>query len=185
MPYLLAAGSATFAYIIWVSLQIDMIRERYRERHQKLHLKYDRSIPNCRADVTFVDGSHSICFRLQVDNMTARKLRVCEGWLVSTDQFPNIGPVKLFWADMPGTFTVDLINGILRFLQICRITDSNQVIVATERENWPIDSIGVFRPGFFVFEIALKGDDNADTSVYSVRLNWTGNWTTSEMAVVK
>jgi hypothetical protein len=117
-----------------------------------------------------------------VENLTTRKLHDCEAWLVSTTQFPNISPTKLFWVGQPETFSVDLINGVPQFVQICRIRDSNQVIMATPHETWPIDSIDSFRPGGqYSFRIALKGEDSADTFFYDIRLNWTGNWTTSEM----
>jgi hypothetical protein len=182
-PYLLAACSLIFGAVIWCFSQAHNVVERFREKHQKVNVSYDRGIPSCRADVTFDDGSHSMCFRLRVENSTNKILRRCEGWLESTDQFPNISPVKLFWIDAPGE--VDLINGVPRFLQVCRISNQNRVIMATQGEVWPIDSVEAFQPGGqYVFRIALKGDDQAETIFYSVRLNWTGNWTTSEMTAV-
>jgi hypothetical protein len=124
-----------------------------------------------------------MCFRLKIENMTATKLTRCEGWLESIDKLPNIGPVKLFWASSPSeAMSVDLIKGVPRFLQICRIHQSNKIIVATEKEVWPIDSMNSFHPGHvYVFKIALKGEDKADTSAFLAELNWTGNWITAEM----
>ena len=80
--------------------------------------------------------------------------------------------------------SVDLIKNVPRFVQICRITDKNRVVVATEGELWPIDSINGFHPGKYIFNIALKGKDRAETMFYSVELNWTGNWTTADMKPV-
>lgn len=157
----------------------------FQRAKPKSEIAYDRSVPSCRADVTFEDGSHSMCFRLKIENTTRRKLHNCEGWLESTDRFPNISPVKLFWTGGIGEFSVDLIKGVPRFLQVCRIHQSNRVIMATKNETWPIDSIDAFQPGQqYVFKIALKGDDSAETCFYSVRLDWTGNWTTAEMTHV-
>ena len=57
--------------------------------------------------------------------------------------------------------------------------------VATEKEYWPIDSLRSFHPGnTYVFNIAVKGNDEAETASYSVELNWTGNWATSEMRAI-
>jgi hypothetical protein len=186
-PYLLATCALTFGAVIWCFFQAHSAIDRFREKYQKLQVIYDRSVPSCRADVTFKDGSHSMCFRLRVENSTNKILRGCEGWLESTDQFPNIGSVELFWTGMPEEkFSVDLIKGVPRFLQICRITDQDRVTMATPGEAWPIDSLKAFQPGSqYVFRIALKGDDLAETTFYSVRLKWTGNWTTAEMAAVQ
>jgi len=181
-PYLLAACSLIFGGISWCAVQTSNICDWFRERNEKLKISYDRSIHSCRADVTFGDGSHAICFRLQIENTTTSKLEQCEGWLQSTDRFPNISPVKLFWISSPrAAMSVDLIKGVPRFLQICRITDKNRVIMATEDEAWPIDSLNAFHPGIYRFNIAVKGKDKAETIFYSVELNWSGNWTTSEM----
>lgn len=182
-PYLLTACSLTFGGILWCFSQFSAARW---ERSRKLAISYDRTVPSCRADVTFGGGSHSICFRLMVSNTTTTRLHRCEGWLESTDKFPNVSPVKLFWVGSPqADMAVDLIKDVPRFLQICRITDNNRVIIATEGEVWPIDSLNAFHPGStYRFNIALKGEDNAETAFYSVNLNWTGNWTTAEMVPV-
>jgi hypothetical protein len=82
---------------------------------------------------------------------------------------------------MQATMSADLIRGVPRFLQICRIADNNRVIMATENEAWPFDSLNAFHPGIYIFNIAIKGRDEAETIFYPVELNWTGNWTTAEM----
>jgi hypothetical protein len=184
LPYLMPAAVLAYGGIVWCFTESARALDRFRERYQKLKVSYDRNVPSCRADVTFADNTHSVCFRLRVENVTTGKLHNCEGWLESTDRFPHISPTKLFWAGGPEEFSVDLINGIPRFLQICRIRQDNRVIMATEHETWPIDSLNAFQPGQFVFKIGLKGEDNAETIFYSVRLNWTGNWTTAEMMPV-
>jgi hypothetical protein len=156
-PYLLAACGLIFGSIQWAALQLLEIKDRYHERHEKLKIDYDRSVPSCREDVTFSDGTHSMCFRLKVENITRSRLGRCEGWLESVDKFPNIGPARLFWADMPTeSMSVDLVNGVPRFLQICRITQTNQVLVATANEVWPFDSLESFHPGSYVFRVAFR-----------------------------
>jgi hypothetical protein len=181
-PYLLAACGLIFGSIQWSALKLMEIKDRYHERHDKLKIDYDRSVPSCRDDVTFSDGTHSMCFRLKVVNITSSKLNRCEGWLESVDQFPSISPARLFWVDMPESQSVDLISRVPRFLQVCRITQSNQVLVATIGEAWPINSLESFRPGGrYVFRVAFKGEDKAETVFCCVELNWTGNWTTAEM----
>jgi hypothetical protein len=179
-PYLLAACSLTFGGILWCFSQFTNARW---ERSQKLAISFDRTVPSCRADVTFAGGSHSICFRLKVENTSKRKLHKCEGWLLSTDRFPNISALPIFWIGNPESYCRDLINEIPQFLQICRVDDRNVIHMATQGENWPIDSHG-FTPGNYVFKIGIKGEDSAETSFCSVRLNWTGNWTTAEMDTV-
>ena len=125
-----------------------------------------------------------MCFRLKVENTTARKLHKCEGWLVSTDRFPNISAAPLFWAGTPESLSIDLIKGIPRFLQICRIDSNNFIHMGTPGDQWPVDSISGFRPGDYIFKVGIKGEDNAETCFYSVKLVWTGNWTTAEMAPI-
>jgi hypothetical protein len=183
IPYLLAACILIFGGTCWSALHLGNLRDRFKDRYDKLNISYNRNVPSCRADVTFGDRSHSICFRLEIQNNTSVKLDRCEGYLVSIDRFPNISPVKLFWvgASLDVSMSADLIKGVPRFLQICRISDKGQVIVATENETWPIDSLNSFHPGTYVFKVAVKGKDKAETSFYSIELNWTGNWTTAEM----
>lgn len=184
-PYLLAASALIFGGVSWSAIQVGNLRDRFKERYQKLRIVYDRTVPSCRADVTFNDGSHSICFRLQVENQAASILHGCQAWLESTDRFPNISSVKLFWVSSPREeMAVDLINSVPRFLQICRITDQNRIIMATENEVWPIDTLKAFYPGRYVFNVVVKGEDNAKSSLYAAELNWTGNWTTAEMRPV-
>jgi hypothetical protein len=185
-PYLLTSCILIFGGLNWCFLIGSNMRDRFRDRYQKLSIVYDRAIPSCRADVTFNDGLHSMCFRLQVNNVTTTKISGCEGWLNSVDKFPHISSAKLYWVDSPTpAMSVDLIKTIPRFLQICRITDKGEVRVATEKEYWPIDSLRSFHPGnTYVFNIAVKGNDKAETTSYSVELNWTGNWTTSEMRAI-
>jgi hypothetical protein len=184
IPYLVPASILTFGGIVWCFTIVARALDRFRERYQKIGVAYDRRVPSCRADVTFQDGSHSICFRLKVENATRRRLDKCEGWLESTDRFPNISPAQLFWIGNPeAEMAVDLINGIPRFLQICRISSDNRIHIATQREQWPIDSLE-FPPGDYVFKIGIKGEDNAETRFYAVKLKWTGNWTTAEMAPI-
>jgi hypothetical protein len=181
MTYLLAASAIAFGCTVWASSKVAEALER---RRQKLKIVYDRAIPQCRADVAFADGSHSMCFRLCIENETTSKLKDCEAWLESTDRFPSIGPVRLFWAGSFGPeLSVDLIKGLRVFLQVCRITDANRVIMATPGEQWPVDSL-VSQPGPYTFKIAVKGDDQAETTFYGVQLTWTGVWTTSEMRAV-
>jgi hypothetical protein len=181
-PYLLAACTLIFGGLNWCFLLGSNLRDRFRERYKKLSIKYDRAIPSCRADVTFADGSHLICFRLQIENTTTNKLHNCEGWLESTDRFPNVSPVKLFWVSSPReVMSVDLINSVPRFRQICRITDRNIIRMASEGEMWPIDTLQSFHPGTYIFNIAVKGEDMAQTSLYPIEFIWTGNWTTAEM----
>ena len=141
ISYLIPAAALTFGAVIWCFTEGSRAIDRFRERYQKLTVTYDRGVPSCRADVTFTDNSHSVCFRLKVENTTTRKLHDCEGWLVSTDRFPHISPTKLFWIVGPEVFSVDLIKEIPQFLQICRIKDDNRVIMATEHEAWPVDSL--------------------------------------------
>jgi hypothetical protein len=180
--YLVPAAVVTFGGMVWCFTESARALDRFRERYQKIAVVYDRSVPSCRADVTFVDGSHSICFRLKVENATTRLLHGCEGWLESTDRFPNLSPVRLFWVGVPeADYSVDLIKDVPRFLQICRISSDNRIHMATQGELWPIDSMG-FPPGDYVFRVAIKGEDNAETRFYAVKLMWTGNWVTAEMA---
>ncbi len=182
--YLIPAAVLTFGGIVWCFTECARALDRFKERYQKIAVAYDRSVPSCRADVTFADGTHSICFRLKVENATTRRLHKCEGWLESTDRFPNISPAQLFWVGNPDTeLSIDLINGIPRFLQICRISSDNRIHMATPHGQWPIDSLG-FPPGDYVFRIGIKGEDNAETRFYTVKLQWTGNWTIAEMAPV-
>lgn len=100
-PYLIASCTLIFASVTCGLAYAAEIREKYKARHKKLRVDYDRSIPSCRADVTFGDDTHSMCFRLRVENITSRRLERCEGWLESIDKFPNISPVKLFWVSSP------------------------------------------------------------------------------------
>jgi hypothetical protein len=79
--------------------------------------------------------------------------------------------------------SVDLLKGITRFLQICRIDDNNRIHIATQREQWPIDSLA-FPVTDYIFKIGIKGEDSAETCFYSVKLRWNGNWTTAEMMAV-
>jgi hypothetical protein len=104
-PYLLAASSMTFGGILWCFSQFANARW---ERSQKLAISFDRTVPSCRADVTFAGGSHSMCFRLRVENTSKRKLHNCEGWLVSTNRFPNISAAPIFWIGNPESFSLDL-----------------------------------------------------------------------------
>jgi hypothetical protein len=183
IPHLIPACVLAFGGVIWCFNQGTRALDRFKERYQKIAVSYDRTVPSCRADVTFVGGAHSMCFRLMVENATTRKLHDCEGWLESTDRFPNISPAQLFWVGNPEQMSVDLINGIPRFLQICRIDSNNLIHMATEGEQWPIDSHS-FPPGHYVFKVGIKGEDAAETRFYSVKLKWTGNWTTAEMTTV-
>ena len=194
-PYLLVTCTLIFGGICWSATQVGSLRDRFTDRYKKLRVIFDRAIPSCRADVTFGDGSHAICFRLQVENESTSKLEQCEAWIESADRFPNISPFRLFWAGDTVVLTsgvpriiqsmsVDLIKNVPRFVQICRITDKNRVVMATEGELWPIDSINAFHPGKYIFNIALKGKDRAETTFYSIELNWTGNWTTADMRPV-
>jgi hypothetical protein len=183
-PFLVPAAVLAYGGIVWSFTVSARALDRFRERYQKITASYDRSVPSCRADVTFGDGSHSICFRLRVENATTRKLHKCEGWLESTDRFPNISATQLFWVGNPDTeLSIDLIKGIPRFLQICRISSDNRIHMATPREQWPIDSLR-FPLGDYVFKIGIKGEDNAETHFYAAKLIWTGNWTTAEMVPV-
>jgi hypothetical protein len=146
----------------------------------KIMVRYDASIPSCDATPLFSDGTHSRCIRLRVENMGATRLYQCEGWL-SIDKFPNVGPARLFWAEGNFPSAVDLTQKIPRYVQIFRITDSNQIIPATEGEMWPLDSLNKFSPGTYVFDIALKGQDDAETILRRLRLIWTGNWKTAQI----
>lgn len=120
-PYLIASCTLIFASVTCGLAYAAEIREKYKARHKKLRVDYDRSIPSCRADVTFGDDTHSMCFRLRVENITSRRLERCEGWLESIDKFPNISPVKLFWVSSPTeAMSVDLINGVPAF---CRFAE--------------------------------------------------------------
>jgi hypothetical protein len=184
VPYLIPATILAYGALVWCFTQSARALDRFRERYQKLTAIYDRSEPSCRADVTFANGTHSICFRLKVENATTRKLHKCEGWLESTDRFPNISPAQLFWVGNPDVeLSIDLINRVPRFLQICRISSDNRIHMATPKEQWPIDSLA-FPLGDYVFKIAIKGEDGAETHFYTVKLIWNGNWTTAEMVPV-
>jgi hypothetical protein len=184
VSYLIPASLLTFGGVIWCFTVAARALDRFKERYQKINVSYDRGVPSCRADVTFLDGSHSICFRLKVENATTRKLHKCEGWLESTDRFPNISPARLFWIGNPDAeLSIDLINGIPRFLQICRIDSGNRIHMATLDEKWPIDSQG-FPPGDYLFRIGIKGEDGAETRFCAVKLKWTGNWSIAEMEPV-
>jgi len=184
LPYLIIACIFAFGGVVWCfSLSVRTL-DRFRERYQKIAIAFDRTVPSCRADVTFVGGSHSMCFRLKVNNKSQRKLHECEGWLESTDRFPNVSPAQLFWVGNPeAEMSINLLKDIPRFLQICRIDDKNCIHIATQREQWPIDSHN-FPLGDYVFKIGIKGEDDAETCFYSVKLTWTGNWTTAEMMPV-
>jgi hypothetical protein len=140
---------------------------------------YDRSFPSCDAIPQFVGGSHSRCIRLKVELVKGTHLAGCEAWL-SIDRFPNVAPVRLFWAEGKGPMTVDLAQKIPRYVQVFRITDSNQIVPATEGEGWPIDSQN-FPLGTYTFSIALKGHDEAETITETLRLEWTGNWRTAHV----
>lgn len=183
LPYLVPAALIAYGGLVWCFNQGARALDRFRERYQKIAVRYDRGVPSCRADVTFVGGSHSVCFRLRVENATPRKLHKCEGWLESTDRFPNISPAQLFWVGNPEEMSVDLIKGIPRFLQICRIDSDNLIHMATNGERWPVDSHN-FPSGDYTFNVGIKGEDIAETCFYSVKLIWNGNWTTAEMVPV-
>jgi len=112
-PYLLVTCTLIFGGICWSATQVGSLRDRFTDRYKKLRVIFDRAIPSCRADVTFGDGSHAICFRLQVENESTSKLEQCEAWIESADRFPNISPFRLFWAGD----TVVLTSGIPRIIQ--------------------------------------------------------------------
>src|ERR1039458_8392410 len=65
ISYLVPASLLTFGGVVWCFAEGTRSLDRFRERYQKLTVTYDRSIPSCRADVTFIDNSHSVCFRLR------------------------------------------------------------------------------------------------------------------------
>jgi hypothetical protein len=151
--------------------------------NSKLNITYDAHDLSCKAVVGFTDGTSSTVFRLRIANTGITPLRHCEGWLSEIEGHRNISPVRLFWVASPtAAMSVDVIKGIPRYLQICRITQTNEVKMATEGEMWPFDSLRMFVPSKYKFKIAVKGQDEAETDMYIVELNWTGDWRTANMA---
>jgi hypothetical protein len=147
----------------------------------RIRIRYDQSIQQCNDVVTFTDSSRSICFRLQIENIGITAIRNCEGWLTRVLQMPGISPVKLFWIGMPAErMTEDLPQRVPRYLQICRVTDTNRVVMATEREFWPLGETNIFRPREYVFHITVNAE-GIEAVEYQIRLDWTGNWKTATM----
>jgi hypothetical protein len=116
IPYLLAACTLVFGGVGWSANQVGNLRDRFKQRYDKLTISYDRNVPSCRADVTHGNGSHSICFRLRIENKTTSKLHGCEGYLESVDKLPNISgiPMEAEMADYIRPTLADTFLGVTR-----------------------------------------------------------------------
>jgi hypothetical protein len=68
---------------------------------------------------------------------------------------------------------------------VFRIHEVNAVIPGTAGEVWPLGENHSFEIGkTYHFDVALKGRDDAETVVRTIRLNWNGNWQTTEIVDV-
>jgi hypothetical protein len=121
---------------------------------------------------------------LQVENDKVSNLANCEGWLTKVVQMPQISPVKIFWIGSPSEkMFEDLPEHVPRYLQIYEITETNKVIISTEGRMWPLGEENIFRPGEYSFSVVVRADGAKAVNCH-LKLKWTGDWRTAEMAAM-
>jgi hypothetical protein len=177
------------AYRVWKPerQKVCDLEERLRP---KLRVRFDKAVPDCMPIVTFMhpDGvqTKGRCFRLQVMSDSDSKLYDCMGWLAELRNLKTqqvVQSVRLLWAGVPtAAAAVDLVKGVPRYVEMCVATDADQITVTTEGGGvWPIDAMHIFdKPGEYLFRIVIEARDTVATSI-TRKLNWTGNWTTTDM----
>lgn len=150
-----------------------------------LEITYDSSIRRCNDTVNFGDGSRSKCFRIQVQNVSEAPIYNCDGWLKNVDKMPQLSPIRLFWIGAPlSTNTGDLPPKVPRYLQVFRVTEDGQIIVATELEAWPLGEDNKFHPGEYLFDLVIDGHEAGQVDC-RLKVIWTGDWHTTEVLHVR
>lgn len=149
-----------------------------------LEITYNSSIRRCNDIVNFSDGSRSKCFRLQIENTSEAPIYNCDGWLKNIDKMPQLSPAKLFWIGTIGSMTEDLPPEVPRYLQVLRVTENNEVIVATQMEAWPLGESNKFLPGEYLFDVVVDGHEAGKVNC-RLRFHWTGDWQTAEILHVR
>jgi len=157
----------------------------------KIFISYDESVPSCNDVVVFNDKTRSKVFRLKIDNVSVTRALGYEGW-TEIAEFPKLSAMNLFWvADALPKKAINIDPRRPVFLQILRITDTNEIKVATcsdvlnFTEFWNNDQENQFLIGQYHFKVGIKGDDEVDTLFYSVEFDWTGDWETARMRHVE
>jgi hypothetical protein len=167
----------------------DQLEERLQP---KLKVEFDKSNLSCDAEVGFTDGTKSRCIRLRVENTGTLTLAGCQGWL-TIKELPGVSAARLIWTGpqekgaalgIPPEI-VDLHHLIPQYVQVFRITQSNQVRPGTQMDIWPIDAMDKFVTGReYEFKVGLTADHEAGTIIRVLKLNWTGDWRTATVTDV-
>lgn len=162
-------------------------REELENKIQpKIITKYDETNLQCKADVTWEDGTKAVIFRIFVYSIGTKPVDV-EGYL--TELWKNnlltpIGSTRLTWvASIEHTISVNIYKGVPRSLDVCIINEMNKISVPAENGAWPpnnqktlFDDKGIYR-----FKITIKSLDDAEPCDTYLDLDWTGDWRTAKM----
>jgi hypothetical protein len=180
--FVTAAACLVFAaYWVWrVERQARVLAEA--KLTPKTIVTYDPQDEECRRIVTFTDWHKGKSFRVRVCsdvNIESRGL-LAEIHNIKTGQ--TIGSVEVRWATLGvgGPFT-RLVPTVEQYLNVCVINDRNKLGITPVNAAWPADMGDIFDPvGEYVFRVVVDSRNDAPSTI-ALKLNWTGDWQTTEM----
>lgn len=200
-PFAIAAGA--FWVTWWVALAGRILKVApdlyYAEQKRaadlvhrlspKISIKYDETIPPCKATTIFGDRVRGTCFRVEVENIGSTDIDYCEGYLVevrNVNQPQELGSMNLTWAVTDQPKAIRLVTGVPQYLDVVNVMADGRVRVATEKRSWPFDRQGMFKtPGDYVFTVVVSGVGSVATPKYSIVLTLTDDWKAASMHVPK